>query len=54
LTAATTVPADPASPDLGDEPPAVASLLANRWRLNENASESTLLDLVARGHLELR
>jgi hypothetical protein len=44
----------PATPDLGEEPPAVVSLLANRWRLTEDASESTLLDLAARGYLELR
>ncbi len=44
----------PATPDLGDEPPAVVSLLANRWRLTDDAAESTLLDLAARGYLELR
>jgi hypothetical protein len=44
----------PATPDLGGEPPAVVSLLANRWALTEDASESTLLDLAARGDLELR
>jgi hypothetical protein len=44
----------PATPDLGDEPPAVVSLLANRWDLTEDAVESTLLDLAARGRLELR
>jgi hypothetical protein len=44
----------PATPDLGEEPPAVVNLLANRWRLTEDASESTLLDLAARHHLELR
>lgn len=44
----------PATPDLGDEPPAVVNLLANRWRLTEDAAEATLLDLAARGHLELR
>ena len=47
-------PADPATPDLGDEPPAVVNLLTNRWRPNQDAAESTLLDLAARGHLELR
>lgn len=47
-------PTGPAVPDLGDEPPAVVNLLANRWRLNEDAAESTLLDLAARGYLELR
>jgi hypothetical protein len=44
----------PSTPDLGEEPPAVVSLVANRWRLTEDASESTLLDLAARGYLELR
>ena len=43
-----------ATPDLGDEPPAVVNLLANRWRLTEDAGEATLLDLAARGYLELR
>jgi Predicted membrane protein (DUF2207) len=54
-----TRPADvdplPASADLqGDEPPAVVSLLANRWKLNEDAAESTLIDLAARDWIELR
>ncbi|HEY8452904.1 MAG: DUF2207 domain-containing protein [Micromonosporaceae bacterium] len=44
----------PATPDLGEEPPAVVNLLANRWRLTEDAAEATLLDLAARGWLELR
>lgn len=48
------VAAAPATPELGDEPPAVVSLLANRWRLTENAAESTLLDLAARRLVELR
>lgn len=47
-------PAAPATPDLGEEPPAVANLLTNRWRLNEDAAESTLLDLAARRLIELR
>jgi Predicted membrane protein (DUF2207) len=47
-------PAGPSTPDLGEEPPAVVSLLANRWRLTEDASESTLLDLAARRLIELR
>jgi hypothetical protein len=54
-----TRPADvdprPANADLaGDEPPAVVSLLANRWRLNEDAAEATLIDLAARHWIELR
>lgn len=47
-------PAAPATPDLGEEPPAVVNLLANRWRLNEDAAEATLLDLAARRLIELR
>jgi hypothetical protein len=44
-----------ASQDLGgDESPALVSLFANRWRLTVDAVESTLLDLAARGHVELR
>jgi len=38
----------------GDEPPAVVSLMVNRWRADEDAIDSTLLDLAARGFLELR
>jgi hypothetical protein len=54
-----TRPADvkalPANADIpGDEPPAVVSLLANRWELTEDAVESTLLDLAARHWIELR
>lgn len=45
---------DPATPDLGEEPPAVVNLLANRWRLTCDAAESTLLDLAARRFIELR
>jgi hypothetical protein len=42
------------TPDLGEEPPAVVNLLANRWRLTEDAAEATLLDLAARRLIELR
>jgi len=45
---------EPATPDLGEEPPAVVSLLANGWQLTEDAAESTLLDLAARRLIELR
>lgn len=38
----------------GEEPPAVVSLMINRWRSDEDAIDSTLLDLAARGFLELR
>jgi hypothetical protein len=44
----------PATPDLGAEPPALVSLVVNRWRLTEDAAEATLLDLAARHFLELR
>lgn len=47
-------PAPPAQDFPGEEPPAVVSLLANRWRVTEDAVESTLLDLAARHWLELR
>jgi hypothetical protein len=54
-----TRPADvdplPANADFPDDlPPAVVSFLANRWRLNEDAAEATLLDLAARHWIELR
>lgn len=43
------------SQDLGgDESPAIVSMFANRWVLTVDAVESTMLDLAARGHLELR
>lgn len=38
----------------GDEPPAVVNLLTNGWSVTEDAAESTLLDLAARGCLQLR
>ncbi|BCB90768.1 hypothetical protein Psuf_080810 [Phytohabitans suffuscus] len=47
-------PPEPATPDLGPEPPAVVSLLVNRWAITEDAAESTLLDLAARRFVELR
>jgi len=46
--------AAPATEDLGNEPPAVVSLLVNRWEITEDAAESTLLDLAARHILEFR
>jgi hypothetical protein len=55
LTRPAGVRAGPATMDLpGTESPAVVSLLANRWELTVDAAESTLLDLAARGHVELR
>jgi hypothetical protein len=44
----------PATQDLGEESPAVVSLLVNRWDVTEDAAESTLLDLAARRLIELR
>ncbi|MFE9654436.1 DUF2207 family protein [Micromonospora sp. NPDC006431] len=46
--------AAPPSPDLPEEPPAVASLLGTGWQVTEDAAEATLLDLGARGYLEFR
>ena len=46
--------AAPATMELGPEPPALVSLLVNRWALTEDAAESTLLDLAARKFFELR
>jgi hypothetical protein len=47
-------PAPPTQDFGGDEPPAVVSLLTNRWELTEDAAESTLIDLAARKLLEFR
>ncbi|NUR26365.1 MAG: DUF2207 domain-containing protein, partial [Catenulispora sp.] len=44
----------PATQDLGEEPPAVVSLLVNHWELTEDAAEATRVDLAARGYLEFR
>ncbi|GAA3769567.1 hypothetical protein GCM10022225_65430 [Plantactinospora mayteni] len=55
LTRPVTPSAAPASMELpGPESPAVVSLLVNRWSITVDAAESTLLDLAARGYLELR
>jgi hypothetical protein len=48
------IAAAPATPELGDEAPAVVNLLCNGWRLNADAAEATLLDLAARRLIELR
>jgi hypothetical protein len=37
----------------GDEPPAIAGMLTNGWRVGRDAVPATLLDLVARGFLKL-
>ncbi|MFI5906126.1 DUF2207 family protein [Dactylosporangium sp. NPDC051541] len=47
-------PGAPLSTPPGEEPPAVVSLMINKWRPDEDAIDSTLLDLAARGFLELR
>lgn len=38
----------------GDETPAVVSVLTGGWSVTEDAAAATLLDLAARGYLELR
>jgi hypothetical protein len=45
--------AEPPTSDLRDEPPAVANLLVNRCHPTEAAAAATVVDLAARGHLEL-
>jgi len=55
VTQPTEVQPNPPTQDFGgDEPPAVVSLLTNRWELTEDAAESTLIDLAASRVLELR
>ncbi|MFI6688518.1 DUF2207 family protein [Streptomyces sp. NPDC050485] len=51
-----TVEAGPATQEFGPEPesPAVVALLANRWRSVDRAAAATLLDLAARGLIEVR
>jgi hypothetical protein len=54
-TRPTPITSDPATQDFGgSEPPAVVALLADRWRVGASAVEATMLDLAARGYLELR
>ena len=43
----------PETQDLGEEPPAVANLLVNRCSVTGAAEAATLVDLAARGQLEL-
>jgi hypothetical protein len=43
----------PATMELGEEPPAVVDLLTNDWRVTADAIPATLLDLAARGYLDL-
>jgi predicted membrane protein DUF2207 len=40
--------------DLGPEPPAVVSMLVNGWSTSADTAESTVLDLAATHHYELR
>ncbi|MFG2692953.1 DUF2207 family protein [Kitasatospora sp. NPDC048407] len=51
-----TVRPGPATQELGDEPerPAVVALLSNHWRSVDHAAAATLLDLAARGLVEIR
>ena len=44
---------DPPTLDLGPEPPAVANLLVHDFRVTRDAVPATLLDLAARGFVEL-
>ncbi len=44
----------PETSELGPEPPAVANLLVNRCHVTSSAAAATLIDLAARGHLELQ
>ena len=44
---------EPPTLELGDEPPAVANLLVHDFRMTRDAVPATLLDLAARGHVEL-
>jgi hypothetical protein len=43
----------PETSELGAEPPAIANLLVNRCHVTSAAAAATLIDLAARGHLEL-
>jgi hypothetical protein len=43
----------PATMDLGEEPPAVVDLLTNDWRVTPDAMPATLLELAARGFVDL-
>lgn len=45
--------AGPETPDLWDEPPAIASMLVQRWRVTRSAMAATLVDLAARRVLGL-
>jgi hypothetical protein len=46
-------PAGPETSELGEEPPAVANLLVNRCHPTRAASAATVIDLAARGQVEL-
>jgi hypothetical protein len=47
------VDAAPATMELGEESPAVVDLLTNDWRVTPDAVPATLLDLAARGFVDL-
>jgi Predicted membrane protein (DUF2207) len=47
------VEAAPATMELGEESPAVVDLLTNDWRVTPDAVPATLLDLAARGFVDL-
>jgi hypothetical protein len=42
-----------ASQELGAETPALAHLVTNRWECGEEAAEATLVDMAARGYLDI-
>jgi hypothetical protein len=46
-------PVGPSTLDVGDEPPAVANLLVNHFRVTKDAVPATLLDLAARRIVEI-
>ena len=52
-TRARGVVSGPATMDLAEEPPAVVDLVTNDWRVTPDAIPATLLDLAARGYLDL-
>ena len=54
LTRTVLPPAGAATMDLGPEPPAVVSMLVNGWSTSVDTAESTVLDLAATHHYELR
>lgn len=45
--------ADPPTSEMGEEQPAIANLLTNGWRVEQEAVPATLIDLAARGFLAI-